>query len=158
MYAIVDIAGQQFKVKKDEKVYVHRLEANEGANVEFNNVLLLDNNGKITVGTPSVEGVRIAAKVLSHVKGDKVIVFKKKRRKGYQKSNGHRQQFSQILIQGILAKGETLKVEDAKPVKAKKEVTAEVVEKPAAKKAAPKKDVAEKPVKAAAKKTTKTKE
>ncbi len=101
MYAIVDIAGQQFKVEKDMKVYVHRLEGKEGANVEFDNVLLVDNDGKVTVGTPKVEGVKISAKILSHLKDDKVIIFKKKRRKGYQKSNGHRQYLTQIQIESI---------------------------------------------------------
>ncbi len=111
MYAIVEIAGQQFKVERGNKVYVHRLEANEGAQVEFDKVLLLDNAGKIQVGSPTVEGAKVAATVISHVKGDKVIVFKKKRRKTYQKWNNHRQSFTQILIQGVLGKGETLKDE-----------------------------------------------
>ena len=83
MYAIVEIAGQQFKVEKDRKVYVHRLTAEEGAQVEFDKVLLVDNEGDIKIGTPVVEGAKVTAKVLSHVKADKVIVFKKKRRKGY---------------------------------------------------------------------------
>ena len=160
MYAIVEIAGQQFKVKKDQKVYVHRLDAKEGANIEFGNVLLTGNGDKITVGTPSIDGARVAAKVLGHMKGDKVIVFKKKRRKGYQKSNGHRQFFSQILVQGILGKGETFK-EEAQPAKAakpKKEAAVEnEAEMPVAeKKAAPKKAAAKKTAepKAAAKKAT----
>ncbi len=103
MYAIVEIAGQQFKVEKDKKIFVHRLENEEGANVEFTDVLLIDKEGDIKVGTPVVEGAVIKAKVLGHLKGDKVIVFKKKRRKGYQKSNGHRQQFTQLLIEDIVA-------------------------------------------------------
>lgn len=103
MYAIVEIAGQQFKVEKDQKLYVHRLQAEEGAQVEFDNVLLIDNEGEVNVGTPKVEGAKITAKVLSHLKGDKVIVFKKKRRKGYKKKNGHRQFLSQIQIEGINA-------------------------------------------------------
>ncbi len=161
MYAIVEIAGQQFKVERGNKVYVHRLEANEGAKVEFNNVLLIDNDGKVQIGTPSVDGAKVAATVISHLQGDKVAVFKKKRRKGYQKWNNHRQQFTQILIQGVLAKGDTLKDEIAvekKAPKAKKEVSAEVeVKKAAPKKAAAKKAPAKKaaPKKAAAKKTTK---
>ncbi len=109
MYAIVEIAGQQFKVERGQRVYVHRLEANEGTNVEFKNVLLLDNAGKISVGNPLIDGAKVAATVVSHVKGDKVAVFKKKRRKTYQKWNNHRQLFTEILIQGVLAKGETLK-------------------------------------------------
>jgi large subunit ribosomal protein L21 len=105
MFAIVDIAGQQMKVEKDQKLYVHRLEGEEGSQVEFGKVLLVDNDGKISVGQPLVEGVSIAAKILAHVKGDKVLIFKKKRRKGYQKLNGHRQQFSQILIEDIVMGG-----------------------------------------------------
>ncbi|MGZ4116889.1 MAG: 50S ribosomal protein L21, partial [Bacteroidia bacterium] len=123
MYAIVEIAGQQFKVERGVKVYVHRLDANEGAKVEFDKVLLVDNGGKVQVGTPSIDGAKVAATVLSHLKGDKVIVFKKKRRKGYQKSNGHRQQLTQILVQGILGKGETLKDEIAVEKKAPKAKT-----------------------------------
>ena len=160
MYAIVEIAGQQFKVEQGNKVYVHRLDANEGAKVEFDKVLLMDNGGKVQVGTPSIDGAKVAATVLSHVKGDKVIVFKKKRRKGYQKSNGHRQQFTQIFIDGILAKGEQLKDDGAfakKVAKAKKEVdeTSAPVEVAAPKKAAPKKAAAPKKVapKKAAKKS-----
>jgi len=113
MYAIVEIAGQQFKVQKNQRVYVHRLEASEGSNLEFDKVLLTDTDGKIVVGNPTVDGVRVAAQVLSHLQGDKVIVFKKKRRKGYQKMNGHRQQLSEIFVQEILGKGEKLKAEQA---------------------------------------------
>ena len=102
MYAIVDIAGQQFKVEKDRKIYVHRLASEEGASVEFDKVMLVDSDGTVQVGAPVVEGAKVTAKVLAHVKGDKVVVFKKKRRKGYKKSNGHRQQFSQIQIEDIL--------------------------------------------------------
>ena len=87
MYAIVEIAGQQFKVEKDRKVYVHRLAAEEGAQIEFDSVLLVDNDGQVKIGTPKVEGAKVTAKVLSHLKGDKVIIFKKKRRKtGFQRS------------------------------------------------------------------------
>jgi large subunit ribosomal protein L21 len=109
MYAIVEIAGQQFKVSKDQKVYVHRLASEEGTKVSFDKVLLLDENGTVTLGAPAVEGASVEAKVLQHLKGDKVIVFKKKRRKGYKKKNGHRQSFTQILIEGILASGSTKK-------------------------------------------------
>ncbi len=105
MYAIVEIAGQQFKVEKDQQVYVHRLEAKEGSKVEFDNVLLIENGGKIAVGAPAIEGAKVTAKVLQHVKGDKVIVFKKKRRKGYKVRNGHRQYMSQIQIEKIDEKG-----------------------------------------------------
>ena len=104
MYAIVEIAGQQFKVSKDQKVYVHRLANEEGANVSFDRVLLIDNNGAITVGAPAINGASVEAKVLKHVKGDKVIVFKKKRRKGYKVKNGHRQLFTQKVIENIVAK------------------------------------------------------
>lgn len=102
MYAIVEIAGQQFKVEKDRKVYVHRLAAQEGESVTFEKVLLVDNNGAVKVGAPVVAGAKVTVKVLSHVKGDKVLVFKKKRRKTYQKMNGHRQFFTQVLVENIV--------------------------------------------------------
>ena len=102
MYAIVEIAGQQFKVEKERKIFVHRLSAEEGATVEFEKVLLTDNEGDVKIGAPVLEGAKVTAKVLSHVKGDKVIVFKKKRRKGYKKKNGHRQYFTQIQIEEIV--------------------------------------------------------
>jgi large subunit ribosomal protein L21 len=103
MYAIVEIAGQQFKVENSRKVYVHRLPNEVGAEITFDKVLLVDNEGVVTVGTPVVEGAKVNATVLSHLKGEKVIVFKKKRRKGYRKKNGHRQFFSQIQINEIVA-------------------------------------------------------
>jgi large subunit ribosomal protein L21 len=102
MYAIVEIAGHQFKVEKDKKLFVHQLDAKEGDSVDFDKVLLVDNDGKIAVGTPTVNGAKVSAKVLEHVKGDKVLVFKKKRRKGYQKLNGHRQRFTQVQIENIV--------------------------------------------------------
>ena len=102
MYAIVEIAGHQFKVEKDKKLYVHQLDANEGDSVDFEKVLLVDNDGKVAVGTPTVKGAKVSAKVLEHVKGDKVLVFKKKRRKGYKKLRGHRQQYSQIVVENIV--------------------------------------------------------
>lgn len=101
MYAIVEIAGQQFKVEKDRKVYVHRLEEKEGADIEFDRVLLVQDDADIKIGSPTIEGAKVKAKVLKHLKGDKVIVFKKKRRKGYKKKNGHRQYLSQIQIEEI---------------------------------------------------------
>jgi large subunit ribosomal protein L21 len=163
MYAIVEIAGQQFKVERGNKVYVHRLEANEGAKIEFDKVLLLDNGGKISVGNPTVDGAKVAATVISHLKGDKVIIFKKKRRKGYQKWNNHRQSLTQILIQGVLAKGDKLQEEltAERVVRVQglrnKPVAPETTEVEAApKKAAVKKAAA--PKKAAAKKVTKKKE
>jgi large subunit ribosomal protein L21 len=128
MYAIVEIAGQQFKVSKDLKVYVNRLADKEGDAISFAKVLLLDNAGTITLGAPAVEGASVEAKVLQHLKGDKVIVFKKKRRKGYKKRNGHRQYLTQIQISGITA-----------PT-AKKAVKKEVA--PVAEEVAPKKKVA----------------
>lgn len=133
MYAIVEIAGQQFKVSKDLKVYVHRLTNEEGSKVSFDKVLLLDENGTITLGAPAIEGASVEAKVLQHLKGDKVIVFKKKRRKGYKKRNGHRQYLTQIVIEGI--NGASTK--KAAPKKAAVEATTEevVVEAPKVKKA-----------------------
>lgn len=101
MYAIVNIAGQQFKVEKDRKVYVNRLEHKEGEKIEFENVLLIDNEKEVKVGKPTVEGAKVSAKVLSHLKGDKVIIFKKKRRKGYKVKNGFRPYLTQIQIEDI---------------------------------------------------------
>ena len=105
MYAIVEMAGQQFKVAKDQKVFVHRLDSNEGDAVIFDNVLLIDDNGAITIGAPAIDGASVQAKVLRHLKGDKVIIFKKKRRKGYKVKNCHRQSFKEILVEEILASG-----------------------------------------------------
>jgi large subunit ribosomal protein L21 len=102
MYAIVEIAGQQFKVEKDKKLFVHQLEASEGDTLDFEKVLLVENEGSIAVGTPTVKGAKVTAKVLQHVKGDKVLIFKKKRRKGYQKMSGHRQKFTQIQVETIV--------------------------------------------------------
>jgi len=105
MYAIVEIAGQQFKVAKDQRVYVHRLAQEEGSNVSFDQVYLLDDGKDVTLGAPAITGASVEAKVVKHLKGDKVIVFKKKRRKGYRVKNGHRQSLTEILIEGISAKG-----------------------------------------------------
>ena len=166
MYAIVDIAGQQFKVEKDQKLFVHRLEVEEGKKVSFDKVLLIDSGSKISVGDPVVKGASVDAKVLSHMKGDKVLVFKKKRRKGYQKLNGHRQYLTQIQIEAISEKGATARKEapaekaapkaaaEKKPaVKAAPKAAAEkkpaakatTAKKPAAKTAAPKTTAAKKP-------------
>lgn len=118
MYAIVEIAGQQFKVAKDQKVYVHRLQGAEGSKVTFDKVMLIDNNGDVTIGAPAIKGAGVTAKVLGHLKGDKVIVFKKKRRKGYKKKNGHRQYLTEIQIEDIAASGSGAK--KAAPKKAAK--------------------------------------
>ncbi|MEK9740538.1 MAG: 50S ribosomal protein L21 [Flavobacteriaceae bacterium] len=118
MYAIVEIAGQQFKVAKDQKLFVHRLAEKEGAKVSFDKVYLLDDGSKVTIGAPAITGASVEAKVMSHLQGDKVIVFKKKRRKGYRVKNGHRQALTQLVIENILASG-------AKPkAKAEKEIPA----------------------------------
>ena len=105
MYAIVEIAGQQFTVAKDQKVFVNRLPEAEGEKVQFSNVMLLEDGKNITIGAPAIEGAAVEAKVIKHLKGDKVIVFKKKRRKGYRVKNGHRQYLSEIVIEGITASG-----------------------------------------------------
>jgi len=136
MYAIVEIAGQQFKVEKDQQIFVHRLDSKEGEKVTFDNVLLIETGGKVKVGSPNVSGAKVTAKVLEHLKGDKVVVFKKKRRKGYRVKNGHRQYLSKIEIQKI----------DEKAA-AKKAVNPKAAAKPKTKKAPAKK--------APAKKTTK---
>lgn len=166
MYAIVEIAGHQYKVQKDQQVYVNRLQANEGDKVSFDNVLLLDDNGSVTVGAPAIDGAQVSAKVVQHLKGDKVIVFKKKRRKGYRKKNGFRAFLTELTIDSIVAKG-AKKAEKAaapassakaaeSPKKAEKKSEAksekkETPKKTEAKKAAPKKDSAKKePAKKAA--------
>ena len=149
MYAIVDIAGQQFKVEKDTKVFAHRLEGKEGSKVTFDRVLLIDNNGKVNVGAPAINGAAVTAKVLEHVKGDKVIVFKKKRRKGYKVKNGHRQSLTKILIEKIDEKGGTAAKStadakaEAKPAAEKKEAP-KAEAKPATEKKAPAKKAAPK--------------
>ncbi len=101
MYAIVEIAGQQFKVEQNDEIFVHRLEGDPGTKIEFDQVLLLDNDGKISVGKPLLEGASITGQIVDHVRGDKVVIFKKKRRKGYEKESGHRQDFSKVLIEDI---------------------------------------------------------
>lgn len=101
MYAIVDIAGKQFKVAKDQYIYAPLMEGEAGTTVSFDKVLLVDNDGKIDIGAPAVSGVKVSGKILEHVKGSKVIIFKKKRRKGYAVKNGHRQQFTKIQIESI---------------------------------------------------------
>ena len=127
MYAIVEIAGHQFKVEKDQRVFVNRLQTEEGKKVSFDNVLLLADGDKVTVGAPAIDGAQVGAKVLKHLKGDKVIVFKKKRRKGYRVKNGHRQSLTEIVIESIAASGakKAAKVENegakkAAPAKATK--------------------------------------
>ena len=104
MNAVVEISGKQFKVAKDSKLYVHRLDAKEGSKVSFENVLLLDNGSKVVVGTPTVMGASVEAKVVKHLKDDKVIVFKKKRRKGYKVKNGHRQALTEIVVEKVSEK------------------------------------------------------
>ncbi|MCL6267511.1 50S ribosomal protein L21 [Flagellimonas myxillae] len=141
MYAIVEMAGQQFKVAKDQKVYVHRLQTEEGKKVTFDKVLLLDDGGNVTVGAPVIEGAAVEAKVVKHLKGDKVIVFKKKRRKGYRVKNGHRQSLTEIVVESIVAKG----AKKAAPAKAKAEKPAAQPKKEAKPKAAaPKKEAPKK--------------
>jgi large subunit ribosomal protein L21 len=103
MFAIVSIAGQQFKVEEGHQIFVHRLAANEGDAVTFDAVHLIDRDGNVTIGAPNIKGASVSAEVLGHLKGDKLVVFKKKRRKGYRKKNGHRQSFTQIEIKSIKA-------------------------------------------------------
>lgn len=101
MYAIVEINGQQFKVAQNQEIFVHKLEGSAGDAVSFDKVLLIDNNGSVQVGAPVLEGAKVSATIVEHLKGDKVIVFKKKRRKGYKLKNGFRQSFTKIKIEGI---------------------------------------------------------
>jgi large subunit ribosomal protein L21 len=104
MYAIVDIAGQQFKVEKGQELFVHRLEGEKGTKLNFDKVMLIDHDGKTTVGTPVIEGAHVEGTIVDHLRGDKLFVFKKKRRKGYKKFNGHRQYLSLVKIEDILEK------------------------------------------------------
>ena len=148
MYAIVEIAGQQFKVEQDQQIFVHRLEAEEGSKIDFDKVLLMDDAGKINVGAPVIKGAKVTAKVLEHLKGDKVIVFKKKRRKGYKVKNGHRQYLTKLEILKIDAKAPAAKKaapkKEAKPVAKKAPAKKTAAKKPAAKKAPAKKNTAKK--------------
>ena len=148
MYAIVEIAGQQFKVEQDQQIFVHRLEAEEGSKIDFDKVLLMDDAGKINVGAPVIKGAKVTAKVLEHLKGDKVIVFKKKRRKGYKVKNGHRQYLTKLEILKIDAKAPAAKKaapkKEANPVAKKAPAKKTAAKKPAAKKAPAKKTTAKK--------------
>ena len=157
MYAIVEIAGHQYKVQKDQQVFVNRLDAKEGAKIKFDKVLLMEKGGDVTVGAPAISGLAVHATVERHLKGDKVLVFKKKRRKGYQKLNGFRPYLTEIRVTDI-KKGSAKKAapkkeeesSDEKPAAKKKAAPKKAAaKKPAAKKAAPKKAA---PKKAAAKK------
>jgi len=148
MYAIVEIAGQQFKVEKDQKYFVHQLEGKPGSKITFENVLLLDDKGKVAVGSPSVNGIQVTAKIEQHLLGDKVIVFKKKRRKGYKVKNGHRQRLTEITVQEI---GKKLAAKKAAPKVEKKEL--ESIKTASVKKVASKKPVSK--AKAAVPKTKK---
>ena len=143
MYAIVEIAGQQFKVEKDQQIFVHRLDTEEGSKIDFDKVLLLDDAGTVNVGAPVITGAKVTAKVLEHLKGDKVIVFKKKRRKGYKVKNGHRQYLTKLEILTIDAKAPAAKKAAPKkadnPVAEKAPVKKTVVKKASTKKAAAKK-------------------
>lgn len=146
MYAIVEIAGQQFKVEEGKKIFVHRLETEIDGILEFDKVLLVEDNDKILVGEPAIENFIVEGKVLDHVRGDKVIVFKKKRKKGYRVKNGHRQNFSQIEIIGIGEKGTIVRKETPKKEKIKKAPATEPEEGPVAeKKNKEKKPAAKKP-------------
>jgi large subunit ribosomal protein L21 len=131
MYAIVEIAGHQFKVEKDQRVFVNRLSTEEGKKVSFDNVLLIEDGNNITLGAPAIDGAQVSAKVLKHLKGDKVIVFKKKRRKGYRVKNGHRQSLTEIVIESITASG----AKKAAPKKETKKAEPKVEAKAAAPKA-----------------------
>ncbi len=132
MNAIVEISGKQFKVEKDSKLFVHRVQGKEGEKITFDNVLMLDNGSKITVGSPNVKGASVQAKILKHLKDDKVIVFKKKRRKGYRVKNGHKQALTEILIEKVNEKTTAKKTEN-------KEIKKTESKKPAVKKAPAKK-------------------
>jgi large subunit ribosomal protein L21 len=139
MYAIVDIAGQQFKVEKGQEIFVHRLQGDAGTRVEFPRVMLIENEGKSLIGTPVIQGAQVMGTILEHLKADKLFVFKKKRRKGYQKFNGHRQYLSLIRIEEIVEEGAVVQV--------KEEAVKEI---PVKKAAAPKKKTVKETVEATA--------
>ena len=139
MYAIVEIAGHQFKVEKDQRVFVNRLSTEEGKKVSFDNVLLIEDGNNITLGAPAIDGAQVSAKVLKHLKGDKVIVFKKKRRKGYRVKNGHRQSLTEIVIEGITASGAKKAAPKKETKKAEPKVEAKAAA-PKAEKVTPKKE------------------
>lgn len=168
MYAIVEIAGQQFKVEEGKKIFVHHLDAEKDAILEFDRVLLLEDNDKVLVGEPTIANYVVEGKVLDHVRGDKVIVFKKKRKKGYRVKNGHRQNFSQLEIIGIGEKGSVVRKETVKKVKAKaadpvaaeepaEEKTGTVKKTAARKTTAKKEEAASNPAKAESKKAVEKK-
>jgi large subunit ribosomal protein L21 len=143
MYAIVEIAGQQFKVAKDQKVFVHRLAGEEGDKVSFDKVLLAADGDKVTLGAPAIDGAQVGAKITRHLKGDKVIVFKKKRRKGYRVKNGHRQSLTEIVIESIVTSGAKKAVAKKTEPKAKAEKEVKTsAPKTETKAAAPKKEAA----------------
>jgi len=141
MYAIVEISGKQFKVEKKQKLFVNRLDVAEGKKISFDNVLMVNDGSKSSVGTPNVSGVQVDAKVLKHLKSDKVIVFKKKRRKGYKVRNGHRQAITEIeisdILTGVSKKTTVKKAEAPKKAEPKKSMAPKKAE---AKKASPKKE------------------
>ena len=165
MYAIVEIAGQQFKVEEGKKIFVHRLEVGEGDQIDFDKVLLIEDDGKIMIGEPTIKDAYVEGKILDHMRGDKVIVFKKKRKKGYRVKNGHRQNFTQVEILSIndkgLAKKPIPKKEEVKVAEAKVSETKEAKTKVAEVVVKEKKSVAKKPEvkkeEAPAKKTTEKK-
>ncbi len=164
MYAIVEISGQQFKVEKDNKIFVHRLEAKEGDKIDFDQVFLIDDGKNVNIGSPSIKNAKVTAKVIEHLKGDKVIVFKKKRRKGYKVKNGHRQYLTKLEILKIDNKSIVKKKEiekDNQSLKKESRVKKTVAKKTTAKKTVAKKTTSKKTVakkttakKAVAKKTT----
>jgi large subunit ribosomal protein L21 len=155
MYAIVEIAGQQFKVEEGKKIFVHRLEVENGKKIEFDQVLLIEDEGKVVIGEPVIKDALVEGKILDQLRGDKVIVFKKKRKKGYRIKNGHRQYLTQVEIVSIKEKAvkKASKKEEAAAVEVAAETAPAAEKKPAAKKTAPAKETA-----APAKKTTVKKE
>ena len=155
MYAIVEIAGQQFKVEQGKKIFVHRLEVKKEEQMEFDKVLLIEDEGEITIGEPTIKGAIIEGKIVDHMRGDKVIVFKKKRKKGYRVKNGHRQNFTQVEI--ISINGKRLPEKAAPKKKEAEVVDVEVAEQPVKEKKSPAKKTTAKKEKAPEKKTAEKK-
>ena len=146
MYAIVKIAGKQLRVENQQKLFVDRLDLKEGSKVTFDNILMIDNNGKTLIGDPILKDASVEAKIVKHLKDDKIIVFKKKRRKGYRVKNGHRQNLTEILVEKIIEKGKKSESKvNTDPVESKPAVKKPAAKKPAVKKPAAKKPAAKKP-------------
>jgi large subunit ribosomal protein L21 len=158
MYALVKTGGKQYRVAKDDKILVERIAADEGAEIILDDIIMLGDGDKVTVGTPRVDGAAVSAKVVRQTRGPKIIIFRRKRRKNHRRTQGHRQDLTLLQITGIAENGASLKPKAAPAKKAAPKAEAKAAPKAAAqaasaKKAAPKAEAKAAPKKAAAKKT-----